>query len=207
MATETSRSIGRSWTIALAAAPLLGAAVAAAIAAGASSSPPTHERGRAFSWLAGSSAPAGWPGATISSGSATLFHPPSWKSIPGDRGTVSFSLRDAAGRYLGYLNVTPRQGAERLAGWGGFRTMRNRSEGDRHVRQLAAAENLTIGRARASCVIDDYLSRVGSNGYREIACILAGRRATNVFVGAALLADWQRLGPVIERAASGLLER
>jgi hypothetical protein len=205
MVTATSRSIGRGWTIALAAALLLGAA-AAAIAAAASSSPRAPARAVAFSWLTGSSAPAGWRGATISSGSATLFYPPNWRSIPGDKGTVSVSLRDAAGRYLGYLNVTPRQGAERLAGWASFRTMRNRSEGDHGVRQVAAAENLMIGRAHASCVIDDYLSRVGSNPYREIACLAAGSRATNVFVGAALIPDWKRLGPVIERAASSLLE-
>ena len=75
--------------------------------------------------------------------------------------------------------------------------------------EIADLRSTGLGGTRtlpASCVIDDYLSRVGSNPYREIACIAAGSRATNVFVGAALIPDWQRLGPVIERAASSLLE-
>lgn len=56
-------------------------------------------------------------------------------------------------------------------------------------------------------MIDDYLSRVGANQYRELACIVAGRGHTDVFVGATLRGEWNRLGPVIERAASALVER
>jgi hypothetical protein len=48
---------------------------------------------------------------------------------------------------------------------------------------------------------------VGSHAYRELACIVAGRRSTSVFVGAALIADWSTLGPVIEHAAGTLVER
>jgi len=72
---------------------------------------------------------------------------------------------------------------------------------------VAAAEGLQFAGARGSCVIDDYLSRVGANPYRELACIVAGPRHTDVFVGATLRADWNRLGPVVERAASALIER
>ena len=161
----------------------------------------------AFSWLRPHAAPVGWIGTSIESGGAVLFHPPGWKQTPGDKGTLSFSLRDGRGLYRGYLNVTPRQGAERLAGWADFRTTRNRAEGDRRVREQAAAEGLHFVAAGGSCVIDDYLSRVGSNPYTELACIASGRRYTNVFVGAALSRDWVRLGPVIERAASALIER
>jgi hypothetical protein len=161
----------------------------------------------AFSWLRPRPAPAGWAGTSIASGGAVLFHPPDWKEIPGDKGTVSFSLRDGRGLYRGYLNVTPRQGAERLAGWADFRTNRNRAEGDRKVREQAAAEGLSFAAASGSCVIDDYRSRVGSNLYTELACIASGRRYTNVFIGAALSRDWARLGPLIERAASALIER
>jgi hypothetical protein len=56
-------------------------------------------------------------------------------------------------------------------------------------------------------VIDDYLSRVGANAYRELACIVAGRGHTDVFVGATLRGEWNRLAPVIEQAASALVER
>jgi hypothetical protein len=161
----------------------------------------------AFSWLRRGPAPKGWTSATISSGGATLFYPSGWRPIPGDLGTVTASLRDGNGLYRGYLNVTPRQGAERLGGWAGFRTARNRGEGDRNVRELAGGENLSLAGARSSCVIDDYLSRIGSHPYREIACIVGGPHYMNVFVGATLVRDWPTLAPVIERAASSLIER
>ena len=85
--------------------------------------------------------------------------------------------------------------------------MRNTQEGDRRTRVLAAAENLRLDRARGSCVVDDYLSRLGSHPYREVACIFTGSRYTNVFVGATLVRDWPTLGRVVERAASAFTER
>jgi hypothetical protein len=199
---------------AVTAASLVGAAVVVLLA-GARSSPGSrvvNARARArpasaFSWLRPRAAPAGWVGTSIESGGAVLFHPPGWSQTRGDKGTVSFSLRSRRGLYRGYLNVTPRQGAERLADWADFRTRRNRAEGDRRVRERAAAEGLQFAAASGSCVIDDYLSRVGSNPYTELACITSGRRYTDVFVGAALSRDWARLGPLIERAASALVER
>ncbi len=151
--------------------------------------------------------PAAWRRATIASGAATISYPGGWRSIPGDDGTVSFALRDRGGRYLGYLNVTPRQGAERLAGWAAFRTRRNAEDDDKAVRTVAAAERIRFAGAHGSCVIDDYTSRVGSNAYRELACIVTGRRDTSVFVGATLVSDWPTLGPIVKRAASSLIER
>jgi hypothetical protein len=205
----------RRLTAAIAAASLVGAAVILFLSGASSSSgsrvaktgmrdPPSNGE---FSWLRPGPAPEGWGSATIESGGATLFHPPAWRVITGDKGTVSFSLRDRHGLYRGYLNVTPREGTERPTGWADFRTGRNRAEGDRLVRERAAGEGLRFADATGSCVVDDYLSRVGSNPYTELACIVEGRLYTNVFVGAALSRDWPRLGPVIERAASSLLER
>jgi hypothetical protein len=162
---------------------------------------------QSFSWLRPAAAPAGWANATLGSGSATLFYPARWRPIAGDSGTVTASLRDRAGLYHGYLNVTPRQGRERLAGWAAFRTGRNREEGDTGVRELAAATGLGFRNAHGSCVIDDYLSGAASHPYRELACIVAGRRATSVFVGASLQHDWARIGPLLERAASYFIER
>jgi hypothetical protein len=161
----------------------------------------------AFSWLRVVPAPKTWTTTSIASGGATLSYPSSWKPIPGDRGTVTAALRDSRGLYRGYLNVTPRQGAEQLAGWATFRTGRNAQEGDRQTRVVAAAENLRVGSVRGSCVVDDYLSRVGSHPYRELACIFTGSRYTNVFVGATLVRDWPALGRVVERAASAFTER
>jgi hypothetical protein len=161
----------------------------------------------AFSWLRAVRAPKPWTSATIPSGGATLSYPSNWKQIPGDGGTVTAALRDSRGLYRGYLNVTPRQGAEQLAGWAAFRTKRNAQEGDRRTRVVAAAENLRVGSVRGSCVVDDYLSRVGSHPYRELACIFTGSRYTNVLVGATLVRDWPTLGRVVERAASAFTER
>ena len=217
MAMGTSRYPTHRWVSAIAAVALLGASVAALTStAGSSSASRASGRGTrtaearvaaAFSWLVPAPAPKAWSSATIASGGATLFYPSNWKPIPGDRGTVTASLRDSQGRYRGYLNITPRQGAEQLAGWAAFRTRRNTQEGDQQTRALAAAEGLRFTHAHGSCVIDDYLSRVGSHPYREVACIVAGSRYTNVFIGATLVRDWPRLGPVIERAASAVAER
>jgi len=186
---------------------LLGAAALALLLSSASSSSGART-GRGFSWLRPNAGrAAGWASVTTESSSATLFYPSGWRAIPGDRGTVSVAQRDRRGLYRAYLNLTPREGVESPRGWAAFRTQRNRDEGDRHVGLVAAAEGLQFAGARGSCVIDDYLSRVGANPYRELACIVAGPRHTDVFVGATLRADWNRLGPVVERAASALIER
>jgi hypothetical protein len=151
--------------------------------------------------------PRGWSKVTIPSGAATLAYPSVWTSIPGDSGTVSLALRGEGGSYRGYLNVTPREGAEQLAGWAKFRTVRNEGDGDTHVRALASSEHVAFADARGSCVVDDYISRVGSHRYRELACLVKGRHTTSVFVGATLLGEWPQLGPVVERSAAALLER
>jgi hypothetical protein len=160
-----------------------------------------------FSWLHPASAPAGWLKTTTATSDATLFYPPTWKPIPGDAGTVTESLRTPGGLYAGYLNVTPRQGAERLRGWAAFRISHNREDGDRRVTEVAAAEGLRFRNAAGSCVIDDYTSRVGSHSYREIACIVKGNRHTDVFIAAALRHDWRTLRETLQRAASAFLQR
>jgi hypothetical protein len=160
-----------------------------------------------FSWLVPVPAPAAWHHVTTATSDATLFYPPGWRAIPGDKGTVTEALRDSAGRYAGYLNLTPRQGGEQLRIWPAFRTSHNREEGDRDIRQLSAAHGLRFRDAYGSCVIDDYLSKVGSNPYREIACLVSGHHNTDVFIGAALRRDWPSLSLTVERAASSLLQR
>ncbi|MGI8411044.1 MAG: hypothetical protein ACR2LV_00740 [Solirubrobacteraceae bacterium] len=161
-----------------------------------------------FSWLRAGRPPIGWTRATIASGNATVVYPADWTPIPGDRGTVTDALRGPTGGYRGYLNVTPDQGAEpQNIGWAAFRIRRNREEGDEHVHQLAAADGLRFRDARGSCVIDDYRSGAGSHPYREIACIVTGRRHTSILVAAALKPDWHTVAPVLERAASTFLER
>ena len=186
---------------------VLGAGSSRARIASGGAGPASTGRAAAFAWLHPALAPADWLTATTATSEATLSYPSTWRPIPGDRGTVTVSLRHARGRFAGYLNVTPRQGAEQLHGWAAFRTNRNRDEGDRHVSQLAAADGLRFRAARGSCVIDDYISRVGSHPYREIACIVKGHRHTDVFIGAGLRQDWKTVRGTLERAASSLLQR
>ena len=51
-------------------------------------------------------------------------------------------------------------------------------------------------------MVDDYRTDVAS--YRELACIVDGKRATTVAVGAAPPAAWARQGPLIERAIAAI---
>ena len=211
----TSSRLTRRSMYAIVVAGLLGAIAVSLTAAWSSPSRVSSRTTRAaglrpadaFSWLVPTTTPRTWAGATIASGGATMFYPSNWKLIPGDSGTVTAALRDTAGRYLGYLNVTPREGAERLAGWAAFRKARNVDEGDTQVRVLASAEHLRFANASGSCVIDDYRSRVGSHAYREVACIVTGSRFTSVLVAATLLPDWPTLGRVVERSAAAFSER
>jgi hypothetical protein len=194
--------------LALIATPLLLAAGSSRPRAGSAGGRTAAPRlAAAFAWLHAGPAPAGWRAATTARSDTTLFYPPDWKPIPGDRGTVTVALRDRDGLYAGYVNVTPRQGAEQLEGWARFRISHIREEGGTLVHQLAAAEGLQFRTGSGSCVIDEYLSRVGSHPYREVACIVSGRQRTSVFVGAALQRDWPTVGLTVEQAGSALLQR
>ena len=212
-----SSTRGRVVTVMVVTAGLVGLGILAMSVAARSTASPRAASGGArpagvtavapLSGLSPLAPPEQWTSATIRSGAATLSYPSSWQSIPGDSGTVTAALRDRAGLYAGYLNVTPRQGREQLGGWAAFRTHRNAEDGDRQVHELEAAEGIGFTNARGSCVVDQYLSRVGAHRYRELACIVAGRGHTSVFVGAALVSDWRTLGSVLERAAASLRER
>ena len=216
MATGTSRRRGAARGAATLALLAAATAAAFALATGSSGHSPARASaagtvvaapGALLAALGPRPAASGWPAATIASGAATLRHPPDWPRVAGDAGTVSFALRSSSGRYLGYLNVTPQQGAERLRGWGAFRVRRNREEGDRGVTELASREGIVFPGGRGSCVIDDYASRVGSNPYRELACIVRGRSSASVVVAAASRPEWPRLAPRLVRATEAFAER
>ncbi len=174
---------------------------------GASDPPAAAGQARAFAWLRPSPPPRAWHTSRLPGGVARLAYPLRWQSIRSDPGTFSAALRAPSGAIWGYLNATPRQGAETLSSWGKFRVDHNRDEGDVDVRPLASATNLRFRGGHGSCVIDNYLSSSG-RGYREVACIVAGAKATKattVVVGAAPPAQWARQGPAIERAISSFL--
>jgi hypothetical protein len=180
----------------------VGAGVVALIivlAAGATS--PRRASGP-FAWLRPASPPVGWHVARIPDGAA-LAYPPGWTAIKTDPGTASVALRDSAGRIDGYLNVTPKQGAETLANWSRFRPRKNHSEGARDVRLLAATSSAHFRSARGSCVIDTYTTSL--TAYEEIACLVSGPRSSDVVVAAAPAGHWGERSAVLERAVASFV--
>lgn len=178
---------------------LTGAGVLAAAACGSSAKPPAAP---GFTWLAFSS-PAGWPRVSIPSG-ASMPYPRGWKLVHSDAGTATAVLRNASGRYLGFLNITPRQGGEQLATWASFRVNHNREEGDSDVRNLVSARGLAFRSGRGSCVEDTYTTKIHAS-FRELACLVAGSRATTVIVAAAPPKDWPRISGELERAVASFV--
>jgi hypothetical protein len=193
----------RRKTIAMATAVAFLALVAVAVAArgGRGPRPPARSDGAAFAWLHPGVVPAGWTARRLPGSPARLPAPPGWRPAAGDPGTGTMMSRGPSGRIVGYLNATPRQGAETAANWSAFRVAHNREEGDRDVRLLASAADLRFRSATGSCVIDSYLTTSGKR-FREIACIVSGRSATTVIVAAAPPSHWAIEAPVLERAVS-----
>jgi hypothetical protein len=175
------------------------ALIIALVAAGGAS--PRRASGP-FAWLRGASPPVGWHVARTPDGAA-LAYPPGWTAIKTDPGTASVALRGNGGRIDGYLNVTPKQGAETLANWSRFRPQKNRAEGARNVRLLAATSAPHFRTARGSCVIDAYTTSLTT--YDEIACLVSGPSSSNVVVAAAPARRWQERSAVLERAVSSFV--
>jgi hypothetical protein len=175
--------------------------VALIIALGAGGGSPRHASGP-FAWLRPAPPPAGWHLARTPSGAA-IAYPPGWTAIRTDPGTASVALRGSGGRIDGYLNVTPKQGAETLANWSRFRPRKNRAEGARNVRLLAATSDAHFPSAHGSCVIDVYATSLTT--YREIACLVSGAGSSNVVVAAAPVRRWQERSAVLERAVSSFV--
>ena len=155
-----------------------------------------------FAWLTPLSPPGGWNVARIRGGAA-LAYPPGWAPIRSDPGTASVALVGNGERIEGFLNVTPRQGAETLADWRRFRPRHNRDDGDRGVRVLAATTAGRFGSGRGACVIDAYATSKAS--YREIACLVSGPGSSAVVVAAAPAAMWARQAATLERAVSSFV--
>ncbi len=175
--------------------------VVAVAAMGGSRDParPTMFHTSTFTWLQPEVAPAAWSSSRLPNSPARLSVPPGWRREHGDAGTRTVVQRTPSGAIAGYLNATPRQGAENPRNWTEFRVDHNGEEGDREVRLLAGATNLRFRSATGSCVLDSYRTESGHR-YREMACIVSGRSATTVIVGAAPPARWEAEAPTIEQA-------
>ena len=156
----------------------------------------------AFRWLQPQPPPPGWKLARLPSGAATFAYPKTWRPIRTDPGTASVALLGHGRSIRGYLNLTPRQGAETLANWPSFRIEHLGDEGSKDVRLIASAHGLSFRSGRGSCVIDSY--RTSRTRYREIACLVAGTRTSSVIVGAAPSTIWAQQAETIERAITSL---
>jgi hypothetical protein len=158
------------------------------------------KRSDAFAWLRPASPPSGWSSAAIPDG-ATLAYPAGWSRVHGDPGTASAILFGPNREIVGYLNATPRQGAETLSNWAHFRVDHDAEEGDRDIKAVASATGLRFRSGHGSCVQDSYVTETGSR-YVELACLVAGSHSTSVVVGAAPPRQWARVSSTIERAIS-----
>ncbi len=132
-----------------------------------------------------------------------MVYPADWRLAHGDPGSATAVRRGSAGRFVGYLNLTPRQGDEQLSTWPSFRIAHNRAEGNRHVTLLAHATGLPFRTGTGSCVIDTY-ETVTSARYTEIACLVSGSHTSSVIVGAAPPQSWPTVKSVLEQAVANV---
>jgi hypothetical protein len=192
--TRRTRAILGMTAVTLAAAALI-----VGLAGGGQSS---HRRASGqFAWLRPASPPTGWKVARSRGGA--LAYPPGWRMIVKDPGSAAVALLGRRDRIHAYLDATPKQGAETLANWSRFRPEHNRREGDRGVRLIASATDLSFRSGRGSCVIDHYTTSKAT--YREIACLVSGPRASAVVVAAAPSALWDHQAATLERAVSSFV--
>ena len=191
MGTATSRLL-------VLAVAVLSAAAAAGCGGGARHTQTASSEVAGFTWLNPAPPPATWQTVRIPSGAAVSY-PPGWTRIHGDPGTATVALLGSGDQILGYLNITPRQGAETLANYAHLRVDHNGDEGDSAITTLNAVTNHRFGEGHASCVQDSYATRTRAR-YVELACLLAGPRASVVVVGAAPPQQWPHVSPLLQRA-------
>ena len=193
-----------------AAAAIAAAAVSAAVAGCQSSASATgHGNGTssaaavpAVHVLAAKPAPAGWHEASLSGGGAVLAYPPAMHPVSGDRGTASAAQLGASGKYLMYLNATPKQGTETLRGWPEFRLDHLTEDDASTARQLAVSRGVRFLGGTGTCVIDAYTTKVKAHHYTEIACYVQGKTSSSVIIAAAPTAGWATASGVLMRAVA-----
>jgi len=182
-------------------------AVSAAVA-GCSSSPSAADKPDehtakvpALHLLAAKRAPAGWKFAAQPDGTAVLAIPPDMHQVEGDPGTVS-AARIAGGKFVMYLNSTPKQNKETLSNWPEFRIEHLKDESASTARLLAASHGVRFLGGTGSCVLDTYVTKIKSNHYTELACIVQDKSGSNVIIAAALSASWKSDSSTLMRAVA-----
>ena len=133
---------------------------------------------------------------------STITASPQWR--PGFR--IS-RLVGPDGNFLVNVNATPQEGDERLAGWAEFRIGHLRGDDASSVHEESEAEGLAFRSGRGSCVIDDYVTKVGHHSFHEIACLVEGAKGGSVIVAVAPSPAGNSVNATLERAVSSYLVR
>jgi hypothetical protein len=155
-----------------------------------------------FGWLASTAPPATWARRTVASGLGALSSPPGFRTAHGDPGTLSLALRNSAGTYLGYLNVTPHQGHETLQDWAAFRLSHLLGDAAVSVHEDATVQSVRTGAAVRSCVTDDYVTTIGHHHFHEVACYVTSGSVSGVVVAATPSGDPAHVWSQLERAVA-----
>jgi len=133
-------------------------------------------------------------------GAAVLAYPPSAVPVQSDPGTVAAETAGTDGQPVLYLNATPQQGSETPANWRSFRLAHLRGEHAAGATLDASAAGLAFRGGTGSCVLDDYVTRIGTHHYREIACLVAGAHGGTVIVAATPADRWNSERGILEQA-------
>jgi hypothetical protein len=155
-----------------------------------------------FAWLEQTSMPVGWTQLDGASPLGTVSVPPGFRTAAGDRGTLTAILVGPSGAYLGYLNATPRQGDERLHDWPQFRILHLRADHASSAGEDAAVLLVRTGSSLRSCVVDDYVTRVGGHHFHEVACLVVRHSAGSVIVAATPSGDPAHAWAELQRAVA-----
>jgi len=86
--------------------------------------------------------------------------------------------------------------------WPAFRISHLLDDDARSARELWAATGVAFLGGTGSCLMDTYVTRVGTHAYTELAFFVQGQRAASVVVAAAPAARWRSAEPVLERAVA-----
>lgn len=143
-----------------------------------------------FAWFRAQSAPVGWATSQLPDHAAVLSFPAGIPRVYADPGAIAVGISTPTGLLTTYLNATPQQATESMSTWTRFRIAHLRDDATRSVTLLAAADHLTFRGGPGACVLDDYVTRIGSHHYREVACLVSGRHGGSVLVAAALASSW-----------------
>lgn len=144
-------------------------------------------------------APTNWHRVVTPAGTAVLSYPPSFRPVDGDPLSVSVAVGRGP-RYIAYLNVTPQQGNERLRNFAAFRVNLLGDDDAKRVHQDGMAQGLRFRGGQGSAVLDDYVTRVRNNHFKEIAALVVGRHGGWVIVGRR---SRHRLRPFPARPSTG----